>query len=56
MLSLAEPPTVLCCGNDQMAMMVYGILRSMGRKVPEEISVAGYDELPRDRQTPLFRR
>ena len=43
MLSLAEPPTVLCCGNDQMAMMVYGILRSMGRKVPEEISVAGYD-------------
>jgi LacI family transcriptional regulator len=43
MLKLAEPPTVLCCGNDQMAMMVYGILRSMGRKVPDEISVAGYD-------------
>lgn len=43
MLHLAEPPTVLCCGNDQMALMVYGILRSMGRKVPEDISVAGYD-------------
>ncbi|MGL4238240.1 LacI family DNA-binding transcriptional regulator [Tabrizicola sp.] len=43
MLKLGQPPTVLCCGNDQMAMMVYGILRSMGRKVPEEISVAGYD-------------
>ena len=43
MLRLPEPPTVLCCGNDQMAMMVYGILRSMGRKMPEDISVAGFD-------------
>jgi LacI family transcriptional regulator len=43
MLQLAEPPTVLCCGNDQMAMMVYGILRSMNRKVPDEIGVAGFD-------------
>ena len=43
MLRLPEPPTALCCGNDQMAMMVYGILRSMGRKVPDEIGVAGFD-------------
>jgi LacI family transcriptional regulator len=43
MLRLDVPPTVLCCGNDQMAMMVYGILRSMGRKVPDEIGVAGFD-------------
>ena len=43
LLRLDVPPTVLCCGNDQMAMMVYGILRSMGRKVPDEIGVAGFD-------------
>ena len=43
MLHLDQPPTVLCCGNDQMAMAVYGILRSMGRKVPDEIGVAGFD-------------
>ena len=43
LLQLDQPPTVLCCGNDQMAMMVYGILRSMGRKVPDEIGVAGFD-------------
>ncbi len=43
MLTLPEPPSVICCGNDQMAMLVYGILRSMGLKVPEQISVAGYD-------------
>jgi LacI family transcriptional regulator len=43
MLRRANPPSVLCCGNDKMALRVYGILRSMGRKVPSEISVAGYD-------------
>jgi LacI family transcriptional regulator len=43
MLRLDQPPTVICCGNDQMAMMVYGILRSMGRKLPDEIGVAGFD-------------
>lgn len=43
MMRLAHPPSVLCCGNDKMALRVYGILRSMGRKVPVEVSVAGYD-------------
>jgi LacI family transcriptional regulator len=43
MLRLAAAPTVLCCGNDQMAVMVYGILRSISRKVPDEIGVAGFD-------------
>ena len=43
LLQLPEPPTVLCCGNDKMALRVYGILRSRGLKVPDEISVAGYD-------------
>jgi LacI family transcriptional regulator len=35
---------VLCCGTDRMALEVYGILRSRGMKVPDEISVAGYDD------------
>lgn len=43
MLRLPDPPTVFCCGNDKMALRVYGILRSMGRKVPTQISVAGFD-------------
>ena len=43
MLRLPDPPTVICCGNDKMALKVYGILRSRGLKVPAEISVAGYD-------------
>jgi LacI family transcriptional regulator len=43
MLALPDPPTVFCCGNDKMALKVYGILRSRGLTVPEQISVAGYD-------------
>jgi LacI family transcriptional regulator len=43
LMLLPEPPTVLCCGNDAMAMRTYGILRTRGLKVPDEISVAGYD-------------
>lgn len=43
LLSLDAPPTVICCGNDEMAMRIYGILRTRGRRVPEDISVAGFD-------------
>jgi LacI family transcriptional regulator len=43
LLALPDRPTVLCCGNDAMAMQVYGILRTRGIRVPEEISVAGFD-------------
>ncbi|MDO4640284.1 MAG: LacI family DNA-binding transcriptional regulator [Neisseria sp.] len=42
-LNQTQQPTVLCCGNDEMALRVYGMLRTRGIKVPEDISVAGYD-------------
>lgn len=42
-LSLAPPPTVICFGNDRMAMRAYGILRSRGIALPDDLSVAGYD-------------
>lgn len=43
MLRGPDPPTALLCGNDKMAMRVYGILRTGGVRVPEDMSVAGYD-------------
>ena len=43
LLALPQPPSVICCGNDEMAVRVYGILRTRGICVPEQISVAGYD-------------
>lgn len=42
-LSLQNPPTAICFGNDRHAMRAYGILRTRDVKVPEDISVAGYD-------------
>lgn len=44
LLALEPRPSVICCGNDEMAMRVYGLLRSRGLRVPEDISVAGYDD------------
>jgi LacI family transcriptional regulator len=42
-LTLPAPPTVICCGNDRMAMRAYGMLRSRGLSIPDDISIAGYD-------------
>lgn len=42
-LNLPEPPTALCFGNDRMALKGFGILRSRGLRIPDDISVAGYD-------------
>lgn len=42
-LSLPDRPTVICFGNDRMAMRAYGILRSRGLSLPEDLSVVGYD-------------
>ncbi len=44
LVALPDPPTCILCGNDGMAMRLYGILRSMGVSVPEDVSVAGYDD------------
>ncbi len=43
LLQLDVPPTAICCGNDRMALRVYDILRSRDISIPEEVSVAGYD-------------
>ena len=43
-LALPVPPTVICCGNDTMAMRLYGLLRAHGLRVPEDVSIAGYDD------------
>lgn len=38
-----NPPTAFLCGNDKMAMRVFMLVRRMGYKIPEDISVVGYD-------------
>lgn len=44
MMALDAPPTVLLCGNDRLAVTVYGLLRAREVAVPGDMSVAGYDD------------
>ncbi len=37
-------PTALFCGNDKMAMTIYGMLQERGLKIPTHISVLGFDD------------
>jgi LacI family transcriptional regulator len=43
-LNLRKPPTVLLCGNDRMALGAYDAIKEMGLRVPEDVSVVGYDD------------
>lgn len=45
-LARADRPSVLFCGNDKLAMVVYGLLAQRGQRVPDDISVVGYDDFP----------
>jgi LacI family transcriptional regulator len=44
LLALEDRPSVICCGNDELALRLYGELRDRGIRVPQEISIAGYDD------------
>jgi LacI family transcriptional regulator len=46
LLELEEPPTLLFCGNDVMAYGALNAARRSGRRVPEDVSVIGFDDLP----------
>ncbi|MER5178408.1 LacI family DNA-binding transcriptional regulator [Streptomyces sp. NPDC002896] len=46
LLDLAEPPTALFASSDQMALGAIEALRRRGLRVPEDMSVVGFDDLP----------
>jgi LacI family transcriptional regulator len=46
LLALKERPTAIFAANDSMAIGALSALRESGVEVPEEIAVAGFDDIP----------
>jgi LacI family transcriptional regulator len=46
LLSLAPPPTAVFAVNDLMAISALVAVRDAGLRVPEDIAVAGFDDIP----------
>jgi LacI family transcriptional regulator len=44
LLAMPASPTALCFANDRLTVTAYGILRLKGISIPEDMSVAGYDD------------
>lgn len=43
LLSLAGEPTALMCSNDLLAISIISALRTLGHRIPEDVSVTGFD-------------
>src|SRR6185437_5120968 len=46
MLELADPPTAVFAGSDMQAMGVYEAARLRKLRIPDDLSVVGFDDLP----------
>jgi LacI family transcriptional regulator len=49
LLGLAEPPTAIFASSDTMALGVYEAARRHGLRVPDDLSIVGFDDLPEAR-------
>ncbi|RUS47875.1 GntR family transcriptional regulator [Cohnella sp. AR92] len=44
LLNRQEPPTAIVCYNDQLAVALLDVVREAGLRVPEDLSIIGYDD------------
>jgi LacI family transcriptional regulator len=51
LLNLAEPPTAIFTANDYLALSIIEVLRAEGRRIPEDMAVVGFDDVPLSRVT-----
>lgn len=45
LLKIADAPTAVCCYNDMTALGAMRAIRARGLRVPEDVSVTGFDDL-----------
>jgi LacI family transcriptional regulator len=50
LLQMPEPPTAIFAGNDEMAVGVILAASQLGIRIPDELSVMGFDDAPISRQ------
>ena len=46
LLEQCDPPTVVLCANDTVAIGAFNAAASLGRSVPDDVSLVGFDDLP----------
>jgi LacI family transcriptional regulator len=46
LLTLREPPTAIFCASDMIALGAYEAAHRLGLRVPEDLSIVGFDDLP----------
>jgi LacI family transcriptional regulator len=51
-MKLENPPSAIFCANDLMALGCYEALKELGKRIPEDVAVIGYD----DREIAQFAR
>jgi LacI family transcriptional regulator len=51
LLQLADPPSAIFCANDLMALGALEAIKQRGLRVPEDVSVMGYDDQEISRHT-----
>ncbi|OGB89369.1 hypothetical protein A2625_07760 [candidate division WOR-1 bacterium RIFCSPHIGHO2_01_FULL_53_15] len=47
LLSLDDPPSALICISDPIAYIIYDYLVKKGVKIPEDLSIIGFDDIPK---------